>query len=548
MPVVLVCGLLVSGCPNVANVAVERAGKVTESIGPEGGEVSCTASGGTVYTLSIPADALADAVDITITPVTSIANLPLSGGLAGAVELAPPGLAFARPATLTIEGAAAPPAGQIAIGFGFEGDASSFEVALANADNGRLTVLVQHFSGSGVGFGTLQDVSGMPGGAICDPALQNAVIALTNTAHQPQDEATFFGLLFRICILPQLQNATNDAELVLAVSNYEMWASLISAAASFTVVPRTSSAFANERQQAAQAAAPQLRAAIEGNNALCGSAESFSALANVLFWQKQAALFGVDTPSEQLDRATVLLGLCVEIVMDPPSLPDTLQAGFPHSLDLRFGVRFKGHPDEQGAPFEVNLSASGATLDTPSGFTAVDGSYTTVVTATGNGPVTIEGTACLILPGTVTPTDICFPFTINRNGLDISGTYRVDANYSSPLGNDSVSLTLLLSQNQNAISGSYEGTSSVGGALISGIITGTLATTVNGLQLLGLEATQSSPCGASMRPSDPVDLFVFNGLRGFEAVFNDISGCAGCTGPPERQACATEVRFVCNRI
>ncbi len=545
----LFCVMFVSCPPQTDNrVSLETDQEATAAIGAEGGTVEATATDGTVYTLTIPADAMPGPVTIKMTPVSAIADLPLAGGLAGGVELQPTGLRFTQSATLTIATSATPPSGQIPIGFSYEGDAETLLLAAGGLLNGILTVSVQHFSGAGIGFGTLQNVS-----ALVPPGISNLSFLSQLLAADPAQRDAVNAIMrqwFSTIILPQLQNAANDAELAVAISDYSWWKSDVPLNFAFSDFPDSSPLFATEREQAAQAAAPQLRAAIDGNNALCGSSESFSALANVLFWQKQAALFGVDTSTEQLDRATVLLNLCVEIVMDPPSLPDNLQVGFPQSLDLRFGVRFKGNLDEQGAPFEVNLTATGATLGTPSGFTAVDGSYTTVVTATGNGPVTIEGTACLILPGTVTPTDICFPFTINRNGLDISGTYTGYISYSSALFSEYFDNTLLLTQNQNAISGSYEGTSSVLGALVSGTITGTLATTGNGpygIQLLGFEATQSTPCPASMRSSTPVDVLGALDHVGFEVQFDDFSGCPACLGHPEQRFCATEARFVFNK-
>ncbi len=461
--VVLVCGLLILGCPK--NIRVESDREATGEIGPNGGEITCTASNGTIYTLGIPPDALAEGVEITMTPVTDIVNLPLSGGLAGAVELAPPGLAFARPATLTIEGAAAPPAGQIAIGFGFEGDASSFEVALANADNGRLTVLVQHFSGSGVGFGTLQDVSGMPTGGFCNgTVLESAAITLASTPHQPQDETAFFRTAFTACILLLLQNATSDAELVLAVSNYEIWARQLSFTLGFTVVPATSPDFANERQQAAQAAAPQLRAAVRSNNELCGSAGSLSALANALFWQKQASIFGVDTLQERLDLDTVMLqvnSLCASIQLEQAAMPFFLLVGFPHSLDLRIELLFLGSSQNpQGGPFEVNLTAFGADLQTPSGFTASDGRYTTVITADAPGQVLVDVEACLIQPGTTTATAICSKFfgTPTASGLHANAIFDLRGTWTGTMrlhGQDHP-ISLFFTQDGSVLGGTWE--------------------------------------------------------------------------------------------
>ncbi len=545
----LICAVFV-GYPlwNENRVSVETMHEATASVGSEGGTVEATATDGTVYTLTIPPDALPEPVTIKMTPVSAIADLPLDGGLAGGVELQPAGLRFTQSATLTVATSLVPAGGQIPIGFSYEGDAEAIVLAAGGLVNGALTVAVQHFSGAGIGFGTLQNVS-----ALVPAGVSNMSFVSQLMATDPSQRDALNAIMkqwFSTLILPQLQNAANDAELAVAVSDYSWWKTDVPMSFGFSDWPADSPLFATERGQAAQAAAPQLRAAIDGNNALCGSAESFSALANVLFWQKQAALFGVDTPSEQLDRATVLLNLCAEIVMDPPSLPDPLQAGFPHSLDLRFGVRFKGHADEQGAAFQVDLTASGATLGTPTGFTAVDGSYTTVVTATVNGPVTIEGTACLILPGTRTPTDICLPMSaINRNGASLSDTY-VARMYFVFRDYPVVSFvgTALLTQTQNALSGTYEGRTEDGILFTSGTLSATFTSSGPnpGGQLIGFEATQTSPCGASMRASAPIEI-ITNGFGSvkFDAGFDNLSGCPGCIGPPENPEswCAISVLF-----
>lgn len=408
----LFCILLASCPPELQHrVTLEGGHEASAAIGSEGGTIEAIAADGTAYALTIPANALAEPVAITMTPVSSIRDLPLSGGLVGAVELKPSGVQFTRPATLEIATALVPPAGQIPIGFDYDGDAETLGLSMGGSVDGVLTVMVEHFSGAGIGFGTLQDASALssgPGASPSDPFF-NQILGIG----MPQVESITAALRqwFSTVILPQLQNASNDAELAVAVREYVLWSEDVPFLLEING-PLFDIAFEPERQQAAQAAAPQLRAAIAGNNDLCGSTESFAALANVLFWQGQASLFGVDTVAERLDRAGVLRDLCVEILMDPPVLASPMQAGFPHSLDLRFGVRFKGNLDEQGAPFEVSLTATGATLGTSSGFTSVDGSFTTVVTAPQDGEVIIDGTACLVLPGTTTATDICFPFTV----------------------------------------------------------------------------------------------------------------------------------------
>lgn len=91
----------------------------TQAIGPGGGTVSVTAPDQVAYTLDVPAGAVEQLIEFTLTPVKSIAGLPLSGGLVGAVRIQPDGLVFEVPATLTIEPAVVAPNQSASLTVGF---------------------------------------------------------------------------------------------------------------------------------------------------------------------------------------------------------------------------------------------------------------------------------------------------------------------------------------------------------------------------------------------------------------------------------------------
>src|SRR5262245_55541497 len=63
-------------------IHTEAAKSVTKSIGTGGGSIFTEASNGVEYTLEIPEGALIKSTKITMTPVTSIEGLGLTGGLA----------------------------------------------------------------------------------------------------------------------------------------------------------------------------------------------------------------------------------------------------------------------------------------------------------------------------------------------------------------------------------------------------------------------------------------------------------------------------------
>ncbi len=96
--------------------------------GPEGGSLSASAADGTTFVLRIPPGALDFSETITMTPALSLMGLPLSGGLAGAVNLEPAGLSFYTPATLTITPSAAAPVDMRTVGFAFNAAGDGFHL------------------------------------------------------------------------------------------------------------------------------------------------------------------------------------------------------------------------------------------------------------------------------------------------------------------------------------------------------------------------------------------------------------------------------------
>ena len=109
--------------PNPVKVSVrtDDSKAVSAVIPIEGGDISATATDGTKFNLKVPAGALAGNEKITLVPVSSIAGLPLSGGLSAAVQLQPEGLLLLTPATLTIEPATPVPENELTA-FGYRGD------------------------------------------------------------------------------------------------------------------------------------------------------------------------------------------------------------------------------------------------------------------------------------------------------------------------------------------------------------------------------------------------------------------------------------------
>jgi hypothetical protein len=149
-----------AGPPITVAPTLESGGAVSEVVSAAGGTLTATSGNGTTYTLEFPPDALFADTKITMTPVTSLAGAPLSGGLAGAVKLEPEGLTLNGPATLTIDPGGAPPPLDQQTGVIAEGDGESFH-QYPLAFGPALQLQLMHFSIAGAGGATPGDRAAM---------------------------------------------------------------------------------------------------------------------------------------------------------------------------------------------------------------------------------------------------------------------------------------------------------------------------------------------------------------------------------------------------
>jgi hypothetical protein len=161
--------------PNPINVSatVDTAHSVSGLIAAKsGGSLTTKGADGSEFTLSVPANALLGDQPVTMTPILSVAGLPLSGGFGAAVQLSPEGLVLLQPATLTIKPARQIPVAQ-QTGFAYHGSGQDFYLYPLNSVN-TVTLSLVHFSGYGVGSGTAPTFN--PSDALAE--LQSAIAAL----------------------------------------------------------------------------------------------------------------------------------------------------------------------------------------------------------------------------------------------------------------------------------------------------------------------------------------------------------------------------------
>jgi hypothetical protein len=147
-------GAFPAGLSVAARLDQSRA--VSSDIPTTGGTISATAANGTVFTLTVPPDALLSEERITMTPVDAVDGLPLSGGLSAAVELAPTGLRLFQLATLTIAPAAAIPIAE-EITFAWRGTGEEFFLYPPELGTPTISMKLMHFGGYGVGRGSAAD-------------------------------------------------------------------------------------------------------------------------------------------------------------------------------------------------------------------------------------------------------------------------------------------------------------------------------------------------------------------------------------------------------
>jgi hypothetical protein len=125
-----------------------------------GGHLSATAADGTLFTLTLPEGALQGDQQITLTPASTIDGLPFSGGLVGAVQLAPEGLQLLQAATLTIESPKTAAAqGFETVAFGYRQSGKGLYLSPAQVSGQVMSLEVWHFSGDGAAQATGVEVA-----------------------------------------------------------------------------------------------------------------------------------------------------------------------------------------------------------------------------------------------------------------------------------------------------------------------------------------------------------------------------------------------------
>ena len=421
----------------------------SDSIGPQGGTLTAAGANGVSYTFVIPPHALQAPHRITMTPVKGMGRLPFSGGLLGGVDFQPAGLRLAVPGSLRMVAPGPRPPGLTLVGFSYQGQADSLTPVATADSTGSVTVLVSHFSGVGGGFGTSLEVQTfLATTTLSSTSTQfylNELISLASAS--PRNFTSELQVMrdwMAQVIVPGLQNATNDFALVLAMGEYNMWRQTPIVYG----ITGASAVLAPERAAAGAAAAPRLRQAIAGNNTECAANQDEIALSNVLFWQTQAEDLGVDTAVEQLDRRTVLAGLCGQVIFTQLNFPANPATGQGQTLDAQVGFKWGTNPNLDFQQFSWQVDIQGSDHDgLQQGLADLQGKFSIQVAPTGSAPLTMVITMCL-MNSRVPYFDVCASQQVVRLfGVTVTGNITIAsqqglatlANVSKIIGSLSIS-------------------------------------------------------------------------------------------------------------
>jgi hypothetical protein len=402
----------------------------TATLGPDGGLIETVGPDGTHFAFTVPEGALAAATAITLTPVAAIPNLPMQGGLVAAADLAPDGLQLYVPATLVVTPASPRDLTGLA-GFGYHGAGTGLHRDLVQVSGATLVFHVTHCSGVGAGIAAPVDLAAITAlpNTPADAAAANALLALAEageTAAGPY--AAVLVAWYDTSVGPVLAAATDgDAALVAALHEWVRFRWVTGADVLFALgLPfdvdalhgANGFALANRLDAGGALVAAGLRAAIARANAACLAAEQVEQAEAALRWQGIAAALGLATAAAQLDLATVLDALCVEVLYEELTFPQVPQAGVPALLAFRAALALRTGPVVMRS-FLVAVTASGATPPDQGTDIATDaeGRYEKSFTPTGSQPVTLRIHTCAFAPGLETLVRVCQDAVVVRGEL-----------------------------------------------------------------------------------------------------------------------------------
>ncbi len=386
--------------PTETNVSVESSNRETTTIGPAGGSVSTTSDAGVTYTLDVPAGALPGDVEIAITPVTAINNLPFEGRLEGAVRLGPSGLQLLVPAVLTIDASPTTTGAERLVGFAYEGDASSFEPSAAIDGTTNIRVVVTHFSGAGAAASESAD-DWLATMCASVPTLDwpiSSQFECWDGAEPQRDWFIRFARDYMEDILTPL--AQGGGEISTAVTEYIEWYHACDQLAERFQATDWETVFADEITTLQELLETELVASVaEAKTALC--AQGGTEHLRLLFEYRHMAIAAGFEETTGLRDEDILEDLCAEVRIPETELVDPMPMLQGVSLDARAELWINDQREDAVFNFRVvtvhGTSTCAGGRDFCEGRSNGLGEYSVVVTRTAAGLVEIDVTAALLM-------------------------------------------------------------------------------------------------------------------------------------------------------
>ena len=387
--------------PRVQSDAGARA---SARVGPDGGTITTTA-GGKRYVLTIPRGALRDSTDISLTPLTSVENLPTGTTLLAGADFAPSGLKLTVPATLRISGVSGGSRSNL-VGFDYQGSGSGFQRAGRGVRGDTVVMMVTHFSGTGVVTAT--DVFAMPWPARSSYSLY-ALVELDVIVAEGEPSGTYnvpalvasLQKWYTTAVRPALQTANSDSTLLAAIALYSEWDWVVRCGgtaceinplnlwsdAAHSAIRASIASTANEAQREL---ANALKRGIDRSSEQCRRNADFAAARNVWFWVTMASLYEAEVILPELRAENVLANFCVKVVYQEVSFPAAPEEGVPAALRVRAGLSYGGAAPIYTPQLFLTVDATGFTSPFEFGNTGADGVLTMSFTPTGDSNVRLN--------------------------------------------------------------------------------------------------------------------------------------------------------------
>lgn len=360
------------------------------TIGRGGGSLE----GGGIH-LEIPAGALSDDVEITLTPMTGLRGSPLDDSFIGGAKLEPEGIAFLKPARLTIPLPASVHPEDV-LGFGSSGDGADLHLVPRTVAGGQIVLDLWHFSTGGASSGGAGAAATMqthqPSTAeqqaqqqiaasqqACEAELAQAIADGPACAKFQQDLTRALFTWYVDAVKPALQNAAGapSFEVEAALNEWLRWAGTVEDSP-----PPAPDSLRNEINQAHALASAAVADLARRRLANCTGTDLTSQLRDVGRVADYVIAGDVDLAGQGLPAVEDLAHACAHLKIEVTKFPPIAALLYGNTLQGRVTVDVFSGPDRTDIPFTLKVG------DDLVG-TGADGSFEKAITPTSS-PLDVE--------------------------------------------------------------------------------------------------------------------------------------------------------------